>query len=180
MSYLGVRKPLYLNGIMKIKRKASGPGAVREPGGRNLGIFRVGARPRREEVPVEHLDMVCDLDASPGEVFEAWLSSTGHSDMTGSPAAFGESGMGRFTAWDGYISGEILEAEPGRRILQSWRTTDFKAGEGDSLLEIVLEARGSGTKLRLRHSRLPDGSSEDYRQGWLEYYFEPMAAYFSP
>jgi len=29
------------------------------------------------------------------------------------------------------------------------------------------------------HSDIPDGQGDDYRQGWIDYYFEPMKEYFS-
>ncbi len=128
---------------------------------------------------MERIELFCDLGAAPKAVFEAWLSSRGHSEMTGSPALFEDGGRGRFTAWDGYISGEVLDVEEGLRILQSWRTTDFAAGDEDSLLELIFHAQGPGTRLTLRHSNLPEGSSKRYEQGWFEYYFEPMKAYFA-
>jgi activator of HSP90 ATPase len=127
---------------------------------------------------MERIEMSCELAAGPALVYRAWLTTEGHSAMTGAPALFEEGGR-RYTAWDGYISAEILELEEGARILQSWRTTDFKEGEADSLLELSFEPKGEGTIMTLRHSGLPEGSSGDYQQGWLEYYFEPMKAYFA-
>jgi activator of HSP90 ATPase len=128
---------------------------------------------------MERIEMSCELPAPPARVFEAWLSAEGHSAMTGSPATFDEPAKGDFSAWDGYITGHTIEAAKGSRILQSWRTTDFSEADEDSRLEILLEAHGKGTKLTLKHSRLPAGSSADYEKGWLDFYFEPMKSYFS-
>jgi hypothetical protein len=44
-------------------------------------------------------------------------------------------------------------------------------------LEINLEATDNGTLLTLRHSILPE-HGEQYKQGWVEAYFEPMLNYF--
>ena len=113
------------------------------------------------------------------EIFNAWLESEAHSAFTGSPAHVNPGVGGEFSAWDGYISGKTLEIEPPRRILQSWRTTEFPEGSPDSLLEVLLEEIEDGTQLTLVHTNIPDGQGEDYRQGWEDYYFKPMRQYFS-
>ena len=119
------------------------------------------------------------LSGSPPEIYDAWLSSKGHTAMTGSPA-MASSWVGEtFEAWDGYITGENLALEPGRRIIQSWRTTEFTADEQDSLLEILLVPAFEQTRLVLRHSILPDHGTQ-YEQGWEDAYFTPMRSYFRP
>jgi activator of HSP90 ATPase len=128
---------------------------------------------------MESIELSCELAAPPERVFEAWLSAEGHTAMTGSPARIDGPEPGGFTTWDGYIVGRTLEATPFSRILQAWRTSDFGAEDPDSLLEVLLEPVGGGTKLTLRHSKLPVGSSQEYTNGWLDFYFTPMKAYFS-
>ena len=119
------------------------------------------------------------LPATPKQVYEAWLSSEGHSQMTGSQAeAEGRSG-GAFKAWDGYIWGKTLEMEPHRRILQAWRTSEFPEGSSDSRVEITLEEVIDGTKVTLTHTDIPDGQGSNYKQGWEDFYFTPMRKYFS-
>lgn len=113
------------------------------------------------------------------QVCNAWLDSAGHSAFTGSPADITRSGEGEFTAWDGYISGRTLEVEAPNRILQTWRTTEFPADSPDSRLEILIEDVVEGVRLTLIHSDIPPGQGENYRQGWEDYYFQPMRAYFS-
>ena len=91
-----------------------------------------------------------------------------------------ESGIGgKFTAWDGYIQGTTLELEPGRRIVQSWRTTEFPSDSGDSRLEIHFEPVEDGTRIVLLHSDIPTGQGPQYEQGWKEHYLEPLARYFA-
>ena len=113
------------------------------------------------------------------QIYEAWLDSAAHTAFTGSPARIDRQGAAEFTAWDGYISGKTLQAEPFHRILQSWRTTGFPAGSPDSQLEILIEDLDSGAQVTLVHSGIPVGQGKDYLQGWDEYYFEPMKRYFS-
>jgi activator of HSP90 ATPase len=116
--------------------------------------------------------------ATPQEIYSTWLSSEGHSKMTGSPASISAVVGGEFDAWDGYIHGKNLELVPGKRIIQSWRTEEFSADEPDSRIEITLEPIGKQTKLTLRHTNLPPHGRQ-YEQGWVESYFDPMKEYFS-
>ncbi len=120
------------------------------------------------------------LAASPADVYNAWLTGARHSAMTGGAAVCAPEIGFSFTAWDGYINGLNLELEPGHRIVQAWRTTEFPDGSEDSRLEILLEAEGEGTRLILYHTNVPDGQGEMYRAGWEEHYFQPMARYFQP
>jgi activator of HSP90 ATPase len=115
--------------------------------------------------------------ATPQVIYQAWLDSVGHTLMTGSPAQASAQVGGSFNAWDGYIFGRNLELEPGRRIVQAWRTTEFQSSDPDSHLEITFEPAGKGTRVTIHHSNLPvDGMQ--YKQGWIDYYFQPMQPYF--
>jgi activator of HSP90 ATPase len=98
--------------------------------------------------------------------------------MTGSPARVSGRVGGRFTAWDGYISGRTLELDPDQRIVQAWRTTEFPDDAPDSHLEVSLEQVKSGTKVSLTHTGLPPWTAASYKQGWKDFYFTPMKAYF--
>ncbi len=118
------------------------------------------------------------LPATPDEVYDAWMSSAGHSAMTGSPAKISSEIGGEFDAWDGYIHGKNINLERGLLIVQSWRTSEFSDDENDSLLEINLKPAGDQTELTLRHSGLPSHGMQ-YKEGWEESYFKPMKEYFS-
>ena len=172
---------------------------------------------------LETIQLSATLPASPEQIYRDWLSSTGHTAFTGSPAevdpAIGgrftawdgyiegtnielepyrrilqawrtsefPTGSpaevdpavgGRFTAWDGYIAGTNIELEPYRRILQAWRTSEFPTGSPDSRLEVLLEAVEGGTRLTINHSHIPEGQGAMYAQGWQDFYFTPMRAYY--
>lgn len=99
--------------------------------------------------------------------------------MTGAEAEVDARVGGTFTAWDGYISGKNVELVPGKRIVQTWRTTEFTRTQADSRIEVTLRRSGESTRLTLKHSDVPADQADDYRQGWEEHYFEPMRSYFS-
>lgn len=127
---------------------------------------------------MEAIEVSTEFAVSPKRLYEAWLDGSQHGAMTGAVASVEAWVGGQHTAWDGYIWGRILELEPYRRIVQTWRTTEFPLGGVDSRLEILLEPTALGTRLVLRHTQIPDGQGEMYRVGWDESYFQPMRAYF--
>ena len=114
---------------------------------------------------------------APDTIYNAWLNSDEHSKMTGAPASIKPMPHTEFTAWDGYIFGKNLKLIPGEKIVQSWRTTDFAKEDEDSEIEIILTETEEGCELILIHSRIPD-NQPDYKQGWMDFYFEPMKIYF--
>lgn len=128
---------------------------------------------------LESIEVADVIPASPKQIYDAWLDGAGHAALTGgSQAKVDPRPGGRFSAWDGYISGTTLELDPNRRIVQAWRTTEFPEGSQDSRLEVLLEPAAGGTRVTFRHTGIPEGQSAEYAQGWVDYYFEPMKRHF--
>ena len=119
------------------------------------------------------------LPADPLAVYEAWMSSDGHSAMTGAGAEVDPRVGGAHSAWDGYINGSTLALEPGRRIVQSWRTSEFADSDEDSQIEVILEPVDDGTQITVCHTNVPDDHLSYENGGWQDNYFDPMKAYFS-
>jgi uncharacterized protein YndB with AHSA1/START domain len=119
------------------------------------------------------------IPATPQQIYDAWLDSRGHTQMTGSAARAKPVEGATFSAWGGYIKGKNLTLKPGRRIVQSWRTTKFVKQDPDSQIEVLLEAVPEGTRLTLHHTNVPDGHGGYQDGGWQQHYFEPMKQYFS-
>lgn len=119
------------------------------------------------------------IPATPERIFNAWLDSSEHAKFTGMAATIDRTVGGGFTIGDGYIQGSTIELEPHRRIVQSWRSTEFPEGAAPSRLEVYLEPAEGGTLVRIVHSEIPQGQSDRYLKGWGEYYFDPMTEYFS-
>src|SRR6516162_7877856 len=119
------------------------------------------------------------IPASARDIYNAWLDSLAHSEMTGGQANISSEPGGAFSAWDGYISGRNLELVPGERIVQAWRTTKFAEDHEDSIVTITLEDRDDGALLTLSHSNVPETHLGYEQGGWDTHYFEPMIAYFT-
>ncbi len=119
------------------------------------------------------------IPATPKQIYDTWLDSRGHSAMTGGKATQSSKLGGKAMAWDGYITGKNLELKSGKRIVQSWRTSEFSKDHADSQVTVTLAAAKTGTRLTLKHSGVPDGQTSYETGGWKTHYFEPMKTYFT-
>src|SRR5215467_6456391 len=117
--------------------------------------------------------------AAPADVYDAFVNAKTHARFTGA-AATGAARVGaRFTAWDGYIQGVHRTLVEGKKIVQDWRTTEWPAGMPDSRVEFTFKAAKGGTEVRMVHSKVPAEQAASYRQGWVDFYWKPLNAYFS-
>jgi len=128
---------------------------------------------------MEKIKLSITLSAKPKEVYKAWLNTKLHSLFTRSAANVSDKVGGEFTAWDGYISGTNIELYEGKKIIQSWRTTEFADNAADSVLELDFIEKDGKTILSLEHSNIPKGDGNKYKDGWRDFYFKPMKKYFS-
>ena len=117
--------------------------------------------------------------ASPKQVYEAFVDPKIHSEFTDSKATGKPVVGGKFTAWDGYISGKFLELEEGKRVVQEWTSTDFPEGYPPSKLELTFCAVAKGTEIVMVHSNVPKDQADEAAEGWTEFYWEPLKKYFS-
>ncbi len=124
------------------------------------------------------IELKVRLDATPEEVYKAWLNSRMHGAMTGQTASITARRGASYKAWGDYITGKNLELVPNEKIVQTWRSSDFKKSDPDSIIEIRLKSAGKGCELTLIHSDIPP-DQPDYAEGWRDFYFKPMKEYFS-
>jgi hypothetical protein len=71
----------------------------------------------------ESFEIKATFKVKPSKIYEAWLDSTQHSNMTGGEAVCSPNIGDSFTAWDGYIEGKNIDLKPNTEIVQCWRTS---------------------------------------------------------
>lgn len=118
------------------------------------------------------------VSATPSEVYEAFIDPKKHSEFTGSKATGNPKVGGRFTAWDGYITGKNLELNPSERILQEWQTTEWPEKQLPSKLELTFKKVKNGTEVIMVQTDVPAEQAAELAQGWIEFYWEPLKGYF--
>lgn len=119
------------------------------------------------------------FNTSPKVLYELFLDPKKHSQATGAKAAGSGKLGGNFTAWNGYIKARTIALVPGRMIVQSWRTAEFKKADHDSVLVLTFEKAAGGTRLTMTHTAVPDHKAEDFKTGWYESYWNPIQKYLT-
>lgn len=127
---------------------------------------------------MESLKLSLTLPVKAEKLYKAWLNSKEHSNFTGAEAKTSTKVNGKHSAWDGYISGKNLELKANKKIVQSWRTSEFPEDAPDSILELSFSEKSGKTKLDIYHHHLQKGDAKKYKQGWKDFYFTPMKGFF--
>ena len=94
--------------------------------------------------------------ASPETLFDLYLSSRKHSAATGAKAMMSRKVGGKFTAHAGHLHGRNLAIVPKRLIVQSWRGSDWKKRDLDSILVLVFSRVRGGGRISMVHMNVPD------------------------
>ena len=118
------------------------------------------------------------IQATPEQVFDAYVQPAVAASVIGGECTGDAQAGADFTQWNGYILGKHLELVRGERVVQEWTTTEWPKGAPPSRVELQLSGTGGGTELTMTHSSVPSEQAEDYRQGWIDYYWTPMRAHF--
>ena len=116
---------------------------------------------------------------SPKQIYEAYIDPKKHSTFTGSKATGKPVVGGKFTAWDKYIFGKYIELDGEKRLVQDWTTTDWQEGYPASKLELTFSKVPQGTEIIMMHSNVPKSQADEIKQGWKEFYWDPLRRYFN-
>lgn len=112
----------------------------------------------------------------PHLVYEAFMDSATQTAFTGSKASIDRKIGGEFSVYDGYITGKNIELVQDRKIVQSWRASDWPEGYY-SVVTIELVPVPEGTQLDLTHTNVPEGEEAAFEEGWIDNYWEPLKEY---
>jgi len=113
--------------------------------------------------------------AAPAVVYEMLMDSRRHAKFTGDKARISREVGGKIMAYDGYIDGLNLEIVPNRKIVQSWRGSDWPEGHYSKATFALAKVKG-GTRLTFTQSGIPEDQVEPIKEGWKEHYWDKMKA----
>ena len=117
------------------------------------------------------------LPARPATVFKALTDSKVQTVWTNAKAT-GQGSVGsKFTMFNGFITGQYLDLQPGRRILEEWRTRGWPRGAPPSIVEITLEEKGEETTVITVQSLVPSGRIEAIASIWRDRYWRLLRTY---
>jgi activator of HSP90 ATPase len=124
-------------------------------------------------MPTKTIRQVATFKASPHEVYELLMDEKKHSQFTGGKAVITRNVGETFTIYNGEMEGINLELVPDRKIVQSWRFTNWPKGHFSKVTFSIKDSHG-GTYLNFTQSGVPEEDFDSIAQGWKDYYWEPM------
>lgn len=113
------------------------------------------------------------IKATPQAVYEALMDSRKHARFTGGGASISRTVGGKFSVFDGYASGVNLELVSGKKIVQTWRASDWPKDQYSKVTFALAKVQG-GTRLTFTQTGVPDRHHAAIKQGWIDFYWKPM------
>ena len=106
------------------------------------------------------------------------MNPKAHSAFTGSEVTMSTKINGKFRVFDGYCSGYNIELVEGKKIVQAWHFEEEGWPEDHfSVCTFVFEKLGKKTKLSFTQTGVPEHKVDALKDGWKNYYWEPMKAF---
>ena len=115
--------------------------------------------------------------ATPHDIYETIMDSKKHSKLAGSRTTVSRRVGGAFKVGRD-LEGTNIALIKDRKIVQSWRETDWPKGHYSRATFVLSRANG-GTRIKFRQSGVPDGQYRSIKEGWIEYYWEPLKKQFA-
>ena len=116
------------------------------------------------------------IPTSPEDVYVALTNPVTLQLWTGEPAEMSTEPGSEFSLWDGSITGQNIELEPGKKLVQQWYFGDQPE---KSIVTILLHSKGMGTSVELIHTNIPEEDYEDIVDGWNNSYFGPLREFYT-
>lgn len=115
------------------------------------------------------------IPATPEEVYIALSNPFTIELWSGYPAVMDEKTGTEFSLWEGDIIGKNLEMITNKKVVQEWYFGDQPE---KSIVTINLFEDKKGTQVELNHTNIPDDDFDNIKDGWNEYYFGAIKAFF--
>ena len=115
------------------------------------------------------------IKSTPHDLYEAFMDSKMHSKFTESKAKVSREVGGTFSIFEGDIIGKNVELIQDKKIIQTWRSEGENWPKGYySTITLIFEPVDDGTLIKFTHTDIPEGAYESVKEGWDNYYWEPL------
>lgn len=112
------------------------------------------------------------------DLYNCIMNARIHSSFTGDEAIIEDKEGTSFSAFGGYITGQNIVLERGKKIIQTWKAKEDGWPENHfSEVVFVFKDVEGGCELDFFHSAVPATKAEAIERGWTEYYWEPLMIY---
>ena len=126
------------------------------------------------------IEQSVSFSAIPAKLYELFMDSAKHTAATGMPAKVSRKVGGKWSAFSGMILGKNLVLIPNRMIVQTWRSSEWKNADPDSILVVSFEkSADGGAQVHLTHVGVPEYDHQGVTDGWVKFYWEPWKEYLA-
>jgi uncharacterized protein YndB with AHSA1/START domain len=123
------------------------------------------------------IQLAVSLPALPERLFDMYLDPVQHSAFTGGPVVISATPGAPFNAFNGVLTGTILQVVPKRLIVQSWRSPYWGPDDLDSTLILKFLPDKDGGRIELTQVNVTDNDFAGVSHGWEKFYWTPWRAY---
>jgi uncharacterized protein YndB with AHSA1/START domain len=123
------------------------------------------------------IQLAASLPAPADRLFDMYLDAAEHAAFTGSPVTIAPRAGADFSAFNGVLTGTILQVVPKLLIVQSWRSPHWGPRDVDSTLILTFLPEKDGGRIELVHVNVVDDDFAGVSDGWQKFYWAPWRAY---
>src|SRR5262249_9389052 len=151
------------------RRDAAARDRRRAHDGLGAGGPEVGGTPMPRTI-----EQAITFRTTPERLYRLYLSARQHAAACG---GWGEApiqpGVGGGRAMAHHMKGKFLALVPGKLIVQTWRGSDWKRSDLDSVLILSFARRRGACRVVMVHANVPDAHARSITKGWFTYYWQP-------
>ena len=125
------------------------------------------------------IQLAASLPAPPDRLFDMYLDASEHAAFTGSSVVISSTAGTAFRAFDGILTGAILQVVPKRLIVQSWRSPHWSPADLDSILILTFLPEGDGGRIDLVQVNVVEQDYAGVCHGWEKFYWTPWRTYLT-
>jgi activator of HSP90 ATPase len=122
------------------------------------------------------LHQTMTFTASAHDLYDALMDSKKHAAFTEAGATISRKVGGSFQTYDGYATGKNIELVPDKKIVQTWRASDWPEGHYSTITFLFCEKDGE-TTLEFTQTEIPAEAYQDIKQGWQEWYWDRLMTF---
>lgn len=130
------------------------------------------------QIKSDNIFQVVELDATPSEVYQAFMDSEKHREFTRMRASIQEEEGGSFETCNKRVFGFTTKLIKNKKIVQAWSHKSFPSHQF-SVIDIELEKTKKGTRVNFNHIGVPDVCAGWLTEMWRKTYWLPLENYFN-
>lgn len=117
------------------------------------------------------------FNCSAKKLFDALTLPSQFAEATGAAADIVAEPGGKFSCFDGFITGQTIEVEPSNLLVQAWRVYNWEPAVYSIVKFVIEETNDNKAKLIFEHTGFPEDQMPHLDKGWHVKYWEPLKKY---